>query len=126
MLARRRGKWQRSSHAGGESGSAALIARAFYNKRGRCEQWIKEGKDAIRWTRLHRPFAVCISDPSNAFSIWPCPRNALILVIEELRGGAEVALAQLLAVPFQRRSTSADRAKASRGALTWVQRQKTV
>jgi Transposase DDE domain group 1 len=25
---------------------------AFYNKRGTCEQWIKEGKRAIRWTRL--------------------------------------------------------------------------
>jgi hypothetical protein len=24
----------------------------FYNKRGTCEQWIKEGKGAIRWTRL--------------------------------------------------------------------------
>jgi hypothetical protein len=31
---------------------------AFYNKRGRCEQWIKEGKGAIRWTRLScRSFA---------------------------------------------------------------------
>ena len=24
----------------------------FYNKRGTCEQWIKEGKSAIKWTRL--------------------------------------------------------------------------
>src|SRR5262245_28989602 len=24
---------------------------AFYNKRGTCEQWIKEGKGAIKWTR---------------------------------------------------------------------------
>jgi hypothetical protein len=31
---------------------------AFYNKRGTCEQWIKEGKGAINWTRLScRPFA---------------------------------------------------------------------
>ena len=31
---------------------------AFYNKRGTCEQWIKEGKVAIRWTRLScRSFA---------------------------------------------------------------------
>jgi hypothetical protein len=31
---------------------------AFYNKRGTCEQWIKEGKSAIRWTRLScRSFA---------------------------------------------------------------------
>jgi Transposase DDE domain group 1 len=27
---------------------------AFYNKRGTCEQWIKEGKGAINWTRLSR------------------------------------------------------------------------
>jgi hypothetical protein len=27
-------------------------AVAFYNKRGSCEQWIKEGKGAINWTRL--------------------------------------------------------------------------
>src|SRR5262245_7179799 len=25
---------------------------AFYNKRGTCEQWITEGKGAIKWTRL--------------------------------------------------------------------------
>jgi len=25
---------------------------AFYNQRGTCEQWIKEGKGAIKWTRL--------------------------------------------------------------------------
>src|SRR5215468_2083291 len=25
---------------------------AFYNKRGTCEQWIKEGKGAVRWTQL--------------------------------------------------------------------------
>src|SRR6266568_3966283 len=31
---------------------------AFYNKRGTCEQWIREGKGAIRWTRLScRTFA---------------------------------------------------------------------
>ena len=31
---------------------------AFYNQRGTCEQWIKEGKGAIRWTRLScRSFA---------------------------------------------------------------------
>jgi hypothetical protein len=29
-----------------------------YNKRGTCEQWIKEGKGAIKWTRLScRTFA---------------------------------------------------------------------
>jgi hypothetical protein len=31
---------------------------AFYIKRGTCEQWIKEGKGAIKWTRLScRTFA---------------------------------------------------------------------
>jgi hypothetical protein len=31
---------------------------AFYNKRGTVEQWIKEGKGAIKWTRLScRTFA---------------------------------------------------------------------
>jgi hypothetical protein len=31
---------------------------AFYNKLGTCEQWIKEGKGAIKWTRLScRTFA---------------------------------------------------------------------
>ena len=31
---------------------------AFYNRRGACEQWIKEGKGAIKWTRLScRTFA---------------------------------------------------------------------
>jgi Transposase DDE domain group 1 len=30
---------------------------AFYNKRGTCEQWIREGKGAIRWTRLSCPCA---------------------------------------------------------------------
>jgi hypothetical protein len=25
---------------------------AFYNMRGTCEQWIEEGKGAIKWTRL--------------------------------------------------------------------------
>src|ERR1700726_2929352 len=31
---------------------------AFYNNRGTCEQWIKEGKGAIKWTRLScRSFA---------------------------------------------------------------------
>jgi hypothetical protein len=31
---------------------------AFYNQRGACEQYIKEGKNAIKWTRLScRTFA---------------------------------------------------------------------
>src|ERR1700704_5744801 len=37
---------------------AAENVVAFYNKRGTCEQWIKEGKGAIKWTRLScRTFA---------------------------------------------------------------------
>ena len=32
--------------------------RTFYNQRGTCEQYIKEGKNAIKWTRLScRTFA---------------------------------------------------------------------
>jgi hypothetical protein len=39
-------------------GRPAAKVVAFYNKRGTCEQWIKEGKGAIRWTRLScRSFA---------------------------------------------------------------------
>lgn len=34
---------------------------AFYNKRGTCEQWIKEGKNAVKWTRLS-----CQSFEANA------------------------------------------------------------
>ena len=33
----------------------------FYNQRGTCEQWIKEGKNAVKWTRLS-----CCSFASNA------------------------------------------------------------
>ena len=33
------------------SRSAKRVVR-FYNQRGTAEQWIKEGKNAIRWTRL--------------------------------------------------------------------------
>jgi hypothetical protein len=42
---------------------------AFYNKRGTCEQWIKEGKGAIKWTRLS-----CRSRPTLfafSFTRWP-------------------------------------------------------
>ena len=36
----------------------AVRAVAFYNKRWTCEQWIKDGKGAIKWTRLScRTFA---------------------------------------------------------------------
>ena len=34
---------------------------AFYNKRGTAEQWIKEGKNAIKWTQLS-----CCSFAANA------------------------------------------------------------
>ncbi len=34
---------------------------AFYNKRGTAEQWIKEGKNAMKWTRLS-----CCSFAANA------------------------------------------------------------
>ncbi len=34
------------------AGPSGLICVAFYNKRGTAEQWIKEGKNAIKWTRL--------------------------------------------------------------------------
>jgi Transposase DDE domain group 1 len=37
---------------------------AFYNKRGTCEQWIKEGKGAIKWTRLS-----CRSFAANAVAL---------------------------------------------------------
>jgi hypothetical protein len=37
---------------------------AFYNKRGTCEQWIKEGKGAINWTRLS-----CRSFAANALRL---------------------------------------------------------
>jgi hypothetical protein len=33
----------------------------FYNQRGTCEQWIKEGKNAMKWTRLS-----CCSFAANA------------------------------------------------------------
>jgi hypothetical protein len=37
---------------------AAERVRTFYNQRGIAEQWIKEGKGAIKWTRLScRTFA---------------------------------------------------------------------
>ena len=39
---------------------------AFYNKRGTCEQWIKEGKGAIKWTRLS-----CRTFAANAVRLQP-------------------------------------------------------
>jgi hypothetical protein len=42
----------------------------FYNKRGTCEQWIKEAKGAIKWTRCHAgrsPRTPC----GSSFMRWP-------------------------------------------------------
>ena len=40
---------------------------ALYNKRGTCEQWIKQGKGAIKWTRLS-----CCSFAANAARLQFC------------------------------------------------------
>ena len=52
---------------------AAESVVAFYNKRGTCEQWIKEGKGAINWIRLScRSFAanaVCLQLHALAYNI---------------------------------------------------------
>ena len=50
---------------------------AFYNKRGTCEQWIKEGKGAIKWTRLS-----CRMFAANAVRL---QLHALLRLIAELR-----------------------------------------
>src|SRR5215469_18741745 len=34
-----------------QSGASCRAAVGFYNQRGTAEQWIKEGKGAIKWTR---------------------------------------------------------------------------
>jgi Transposase DDE domain group 1 len=48
---------------------------AFYNKRGTCEQWIKEGKGAIKWTRLS-----CRSFAANAVRLtWITRRTRIAL-----------------------------------------------
>jgi hypothetical protein len=44
---------------------------AFYNHRGTCEQYIKEGKGAVKWTRLS-----CRSFAANAVPP-PTPRAGL-------------------------------------------------
>jgi Transposase DDE domain group 1 len=48
-----------------EHGAASRECRAFYNKRGTCEQWIREGKGAIKWTRLS-----CRSFAANAVLVY--------------------------------------------------------
>jgi Transposase DDE domain group 1 len=42
----------------------ARKAVAFYNGRGTAEQWIKEGKNAVKWTRLS-----CVSFRANAMRL---------------------------------------------------------
>src|SRR5262249_44528100 len=46
---------------------------AFYNKRGTCEQRIKEGKGAIKWTRLScRTFAAnAVAAPASCARLQP-------------------------------------------------------
>jgi hypothetical protein len=53
---------------------------AFYNKHGTCEQWIKEGKGAIKWTRLScRSFASSFTRSPTTSAIfcarWPRPNR---------------------------------------------------
>jgi hypothetical protein len=72
---------------------------AFYNKRGTCEQWIKEGKGAIKWTRLScRTFAAnagrlsFMRSPTilATFSAHACNTGAdQGLVADELEGEAD-------------------------------------
>jgi hypothetical protein len=54
---------------------------AFYNHRGTCEQYIKEGKGAIKWARLPSPptlsaFSSMLLPTTSAISceLWQCRR----------------------------------------------------
>jgi hypothetical protein len=56
-----RGALNAGDHAGGDPRVGFIVTNmsrpaervvAFYNNRGTCEQWSKEGKGAIKWTRL--------------------------------------------------------------------------
>ena len=55
----------------------------FYNQRGTCEQHIKEGKNAIKWTRLScRTFAanaVRLQLHALAYNVWPAPSASCVL-----------------------------------------------
>src|SRR5262249_1548927 len=72
---------------------------AFYNKRGTCEQWIKEGKGAIKWTRLScRTFAanaVRLQLHALAYNLGKFPAHAgdagadQGLVADDLEGQAD-------------------------------------
>jgi hypothetical protein len=68
----------------------------FYNQRGTAEQWIKEGKHAIRWTVLSQVRSQCCPSPvartrlqSWEFSanLGPARRRAA-LVADDARGQA--------------------------------------
>jgi hypothetical protein len=49
---------ERTASATHQLSRPAERVAAFYYKRGTCKQWIKEGKGAIKWTRLScRTFA---------------------------------------------------------------------
>ena len=56
---------------------------AFYNQRGTAEQWIKEGKNAIRWTRLScRRFdhnAVRLQLHALAYNLGNFMRNPVVM-----------------------------------------------
>jgi hypothetical protein len=46
---------------------------AFYNQRGTAEQWIKEGKGAIKWTRLScRSFAATMRPSTSRWRALSC------------------------------------------------------
>src|ERR671928_933387 len=69
---------------------------AFYNRRGTCEQWIKEGKGAIKWTRLScRTFAanaVRLQLHALAYNLGMCGRplpRTRIPVLMPPRSGAK-------------------------------------
>jgi len=67
---------------------------AFYNKRGTCEQWIKEGKGAIKWTRLscQRRAAPASSARLQSWQLSPHACNTGAdqgLVADELEGEAD-------------------------------------
>ena len=58
---------------------------AFYNRRGTCEQYIKEGKNAIKWTGYHAglsPPMPCVFNSTcwpiisgTSCARWRCPRR---------------------------------------------------
>ena len=71
---------------------------AFYNKRGTCEQWIKEGKGAIKWTRLScRTFAAnavrlqlhALAQPRQFPAHAGDARADQVLVTDKLEGQAD-------------------------------------